>query len=87
MSHFGALRRRSPAFKGVLLATGLSLLLVAALSLQSGGKPDGAASQPSVAQSRVIAPAPRLGSISMPSCCARAAAAPRSRSSASATSW
>jgi hypothetical protein len=59
MSHFGALRRRSPAFKGVLLATGLSLLLVAALSLQSGGKPDGAASQPSVAPSRVTAPTPR----------------------------
>src|SRR5262245_3971882 len=59
MSYFGALRRRSPAFKGVLLATGLSLLLVTALSLHSGGKPDGAAPPSSVAPSRSTAPAPR----------------------------
>src|SRR5215475_10911725 len=59
MSYFGALRRRSPAFKGVLLATGLSLLLVTALSLHSGGKPDGAAPPSSVAPSRSTALAPR----------------------------
>ena len=59
MSYFGALRRRSPAFKGVLLATSLSLLLITALSLHSGGKPGGAAPPPSVAQSRSTAPAPR----------------------------
>jgi len=60
MSCFGALWRRSPAFKGVLvLATGLSLLLVAALSLRPGGKPHGAVSLPSVSQSRFTPPAPR----------------------------
>ena len=60
MSHLGALWRRSSAFKGVLvLATGLSLLLVAALSLWPGGKPHGAVPPPSVSQSRFTPPAPR----------------------------
>jgi len=52
MSHFGALWRRSSGFKSVLvLAAGLSLLFVAALSLQPGGGPREIASPPSVAQS------------------------------------
>ncbi len=59
MSYFGALRRRAPALKTVLLGAGLSLLIVAALSLRSGGRTDGAASQPSVAQSPFATPAPR----------------------------
>src|SRR5439155_1423442 len=76
MSHFGALWRRSPVFKGVLvLATGLSLLLVAALSLQPSGKPPGAALPPSVAQSRFTAPASQTVAIGQRPVAAAASAA------------
>jgi hypothetical protein len=92
LSRFGALWRRSTAFKGALaIAATLALLPVAALSLRPGGSRHGDAMPPSIAPS-VTAPATQTVAVDQPPAAAAPSAgragkslAPPSRPDASGT--